>query len=277
MNAMAHAHEPARPCSGSCGGRVTKGLARGVIAFLVLGAGVLLAVPSADAAPRRCPPDPRPGSTVPGSLTVVGDCHLRRVTVGGSVTIRSGARLVTSRSRIAGSTYVAPRGELDSGYDPFNQVTTFTPSRFVGSVTWDRGRDINLFNATITGSLTLNAGEAISGFAPAVCGSAITGRLSLSNNVRSEGFFVGDPDELIFGQYRCPANRLGGSVLLRNSRNVEMEGNAITGSASLLNSHIDFWGNRVGGSLRCDKGSTLTDSDGDAKPNRVRGRNTCHR
>lgn len=235
-------------------------------------------IPVAGAAPPPCPSGgtPAPGSTVQGPLVVDGPCILQNVTVNGNVTVTSGAGLELENSTVKGNISVQPDGELDVGHTLNSFVVTYTPNTITGSVILDHARDFDLAGATIDGSVTVT-GLGSGGDTPTVCGTMIGGSFKVQDVATAPSMTFGDPGESSYINGVCRANVIAGAVLLSNDASpIEVEGNTITGSATIRHSAVEFSGNAVGGSLLCSNGGSLSSSDADATAgNQVRGANTC--
>ncbi|GAA0696830.1 hypothetical protein GCM10010193_59530 [Kitasatospora atroaurantiaca] len=137
-----------------------------------------------------------------------------------------------------------------------------------GSVVARPGAGLFVGNSTVNGSIETRNGTLL-----AVCGTHVTGSVKSSG---ASGFVVvGDP-----GDDGCAANRVDGSVELRNNRGgAEIVGNQVGGSVIVVgttgtgpfpeDSRAEIEGNTIGGALHCT-GNTPPPTNG-GNPNTVSG------
>ncbi len=219
-----------------------------------------------------CPSNsnPAPGERIAGGVEVDGTCILDGVTVNGGITVDSGGHLQFTSSTVNGSISVMGCGELD-----VNATTNG-----VGAPTGT--------TATINGGIVLNASAACTspalsaadisgnyprGFAPVICGNAITGDVAVDNlaTVAPAKFYIGDPD---FGG--CTGNTITGALSVSNSSLLEVESNTVGGSVLLSGSTLGLSENTIGGSLQCSNGTVFLPADhGEPSGNTVHGANSC--
>ena len=240
-------------------------------------AAICLLPASAFAAGAICPSlgVPPSGTTVYGGLEVNGVCILNNVTIYGGVVVDPTGQLELENSTVYNG-IVVNGGELDLGHGVLSPGGgTGNPNTVNGGIVFNGALDFDVFNVRVNGGIN------VTGFfqnIPSMCNSMINGNVTISNaTITPFRMNVGDPDPGEAG-FSCPGNTINGSLLMSNVTGfVEIEGNTITGSVTLLNSNaVDFSNNTVGGSAVCMGTTIRVPEGGDAFGNTTRGLlNSC--
>src|SRR5205814_2678399 len=107
----------------------------------------------------------------------------------------------------------------------FSTASTFNPSTIRGGIVLTNALDVDLINATVDGGVRVIGNPSFA--TPSICGSNISGGISLENIAQgfAGGFLIGDPGPEGFN---CPGNVIKGTVHVANSPGViEIEHNTI--------------------------------------------------
>jgi hypothetical protein len=198
---------------------------------------------------------PAPGSTVKGGLEVDGICVLNKVTVNGGILVDTTGRLGFDDSTANGGIVVNTGGELDINHVVSGQNPAGTSSTVNGGITLTKPFDFDIWGTQVNGGVQVNG--LATGAAPSICGSDISGGVSVSNAV-SNGVFIGDPeDNPTFSSIKCPGNAIHGGVSFTNVNSGAIEGNTITGPVTLDASTLEFNGNTITGPSTCTNGTVI--------------------
>jgi hypothetical protein len=242
-------------------------------AFALAVAGVALFAPGALAATKNvCPPGGASNTTFDGGLLVTGNnyCLLDHVTVNGGVTVVSGSDVDLENSTVNGGVSVRPGGEIEVGVSLFGGVRS--PSTVRGGVRLTRPVDWDIETAHVYGGVRITGGVSA---LPTFCGNTVFGGMSV-RDVSAANTWIGDPGETLAGELTCLRNRIHGSLSIKNSAKLVVEGNRVTGSVFLKGSTLELNGNKIGGSLFCSAGTVILPPEPpDPSGNTVRGANTC--
>jgi hypothetical protein len=234
-------------------------LARSGVVVLAVTAALLASSVATAAARTKCPSPsggvPASGSTVSGGLEVDGACALNDVTVSGGIVVDSNGGLGFVHSFASGGITVNG-GELDINHQLAGASQVGTGGQVTGGIVMTLPSDFDIWSDTVTGGIRLNGMNRL-GDAPTLCGSSVSGGITMAN-ATTAGTFVGDPEDVPPGSTaNCPGNTITGGLTFSNVQGGSIEGNSITGGVTLAASSVEFNGNTISGTASCTNGTII--------------------